>query len=110
MKAKLLFYGDSSIEIEYQEGDESNDLSAGNGGASVSSDASALDVTDVGDSSDSAASDSDVGEGAGLVSETVVSRPLLTTPFDDYTVTEGLLLISVVMLAGSVLISIFRRR
>lgn len=108
MKTRFRFLDDSSVILEEPE-DESIEEGA-NDGMEDTSDSS--DTSLGGDTSGSDGTDSDssaVGEPEpGMVQQDIQLRPLFDTPLDDYTVTEGLLLLLLVVVAVSAIVSLIR--
>lgn len=91
MKIRVMSETDSSVvlvvEEEENENQDTGDTSEVDGSEPGAGDTSGIDSSGI---------DGD-GEDVVSAAQVVDSRPFLTTPLDDYTVTEGMLLILVVM-------------
>ena len=108
MRIRAVFFDDSSIVLnlggEDDESTTSVDSSEGDAGSSsaVGSDSGDSDSSLVDDSLSLSVSDASIVD--------TEQRPLLSTPLDDYTVTEGLLLLAVIFMALFGVVAFIRGR
>lgn len=113
MKIRIFYDGDSGVIAEVLEGDEDESTTSTPESEQASSVAeSAVDSSAVIDSS--VVDDSGGGDDSGVLSPASESassnRPFMDTPLNDYSVTEGLLLLVLVFAVIGVVIAAFRGR
>lgn len=103
MKTRIIFLDDSSVSVvEVDENEDSSvvDSTPGNEESEVGGDSSIGDTSDTGGD----------GDASSMAVISSADRPLLTTPLDEYTVTEGLLLLCVIFGALAALLAFFKGR
>lgn len=116
MRIDFILYDESTVILETEgEGDEqaSSSVAPGSDVPDVSEGADehgAGDVSGVDDTSAASGDDDSSEIGQLVVDVTAEPRPLMSTPLDDYTVTEGLLMLLVIFAGLFGIISLFKGR